>query len=223
MEMRTVKNAAATAVLLALGSMGLPAQAQEVYVQGGTQGGGLGASWGITRYFGVHADVNGYNLSHSFNAGGNKFDGKLQVRHLGVFADVFPFPSYGFRVTAGTLINRDRMNATAVPTNGNYYVRGVAIPAALAQGQQLSVNARFPTFMPYVGLGWGHQPVHKGFGFVADIGVAYGRPRVGFQEPSVLTTYIARSAIDQEEADIRSKIERYKWYPIVQIGVSYHF
>ena len=223
MELRTVKRVAAAAGMLALGVVALPAQAQEVYVQGGTQGGGIGGAWGITKYVGVHADLNGYNLSHSFNAGGNKFDGQLQVRHLGVFADVFPFPSYGFRVSAGTLINRDRLNATAVPTNGNYYLNGTAIPAVLANGQQLKVNARFPTFMPYVGLGWGHQPLHKGFGFVADIGVAYGRPRVSFDEPAILSTYVTRPVIQQEETEVRNKIEHYKWYPIVQIGVSYRF
>jgi hypothetical protein len=196
--------------------------AQEVYVQGGTQGGGVGAALGLTSWAGVHADINGFNLSHEFHAGGNKFDGQLKVRHAGLYLDLFPFTSAGFRVTAGALFNRDRLDGTIVPENGAYKINGISVPASLFPGQTASVEARFPTVMPYLGLGWGHKPVSKGFGFVADIGVAYGKPSVDFNTPAGLAQLIP-TQLKEEEDSIRNSIQKVKIFPIVQIGISYRF
>lgn len=196
--------------------------AQEVYLQGGTQGGGIGAALPLTSWLGVHADLNGFNYSHEFHAGGNKFDGDLKVRHGGLYLDLFPIPNTGFRVTAGALFNRDRLDGTIVPENGAYKINGTSVPASLFPGQTASVEARFPTVMPYAGLGWGHKPVSKGFGFVADIGVAYGKPSVDFNTPAGLAQLIP-TQLKEEEDSIRHSIQKVKIFPIVQIGISYRF
>ena len=196
--------------------------AQEVYLQGGTQGGGVGAALGLTSWAGIHADVDGFNLSHEFHAGGNKFDGDLKVRDAGLYLDLFPFSSSGFRVTAGALFNRDRLDGTIVPENGAYKINGTSVPASLFPGQTASVEARFPTVMPYLGLGWGHKPVSKGFGFVADIGVAYGKPSVDFNVTAGLSELIP-AQLKAEEDSIRNSIQKVKIFPIVQIGISYRF
>jgi len=221
--MMILKWMAATSVAVAVLSVVAPTtvMAQEVYIQGGTQGGGLGAALGLTSWAGVHADVNGFNYSHEFHAGGNKFDGDLKVRHAGLYLDLFPFNS-GFRVTGGALFNRDRLDGTIVPENGVYKINGTSVPASLFPGQTASVEAKFPTVMPYLGLGWGHKPVSKGLGFVADIGVAYGKPSVAFNTPALLSELIP-TQLKAEEDSIRSSIQKVKFFPIVQIGISYRF
>lgn len=208
--------------VLASAVVAAPAMAQEVYLQGGTQGGGIGASIGVTSWLGFHADIDGMNISHSFHAGGNKFDGELHVRHEGVYADLFPFPRSGFRISAGAMFSQDRLTGTAVPENGNYKIGGYTVPAGIFAGQTASVTAKFPAVMPYLGFGYGHQPLHKGFGFVADVGVAYGKPSVGFSVPPQLTQYAA-SPLAQEEQEIRNSIQKVKFFPVVQVGISYRF
>lgn len=199
-----------------------PAMAQEVFVQGGTQGGGVGAALGLTSWAGMHADIDGFNATHDFHAGDNKFHGTLHVRHAGLYVDLFPFAGSGFRVTTGALFNRDRLESVVVPDDGYYTLDGNRIPAALAAGQTAAMTARFPTVMPYLGIGFGHKPVSKGLGFVADLGVAYGRPQVNFTGPGLLAS-LAGSALREEEDKIRDSIQRYRVYPVVQIGVSYRF
>ena len=44
--------------------------AQEIFVQGGTLGIGVGAALNINSRFGVHADFNAFKLSHDFTVGG---------------------------------------------------------------------------------------------------------------------------------------------------------
>lgn len=220
--MKNLNWKAVSLALISISAVGAkPAMAQEVYLQGGTQGGGIGGAVGVTSWLGVHADIDGFNVSHSFHAGDNKFDGQLHVRHAGLYADVFPFSNSGFRITAGALFNRDRLQGVAVPENGVYKLNGISIPAA-AVSQAPTVNAQFPTVMPYLGLGYGHQPAHKGFGFVADIGVAYGKPSVSFSGTGTLQQ-VAPEQLAEEENSIRNSIQHYKIYPIVQIGVSYRF
>lgn len=213
---------------LALGAMtaatigAAPAMAQEVFVQGGTQGGGVGAALGLTSWAGMHADIDGFNVTRDFHAGDNEFHGTLHVRHAGLYLDLFPFAGSGFRVTAGALFNRDRLESVAIPENGYYSLDGNKIPAALLGGQTVSMQARFPTVMPYLGFGFGHKPVSKGLGFVADIGVAYGKPSVSFSGPEALAL-LGGSAVTEEENNIRNSIQHYRIYPVVQIGISYRF
>lgn len=209
---------AMTAVILGAA----PAMAQEVFVQGGTQGGGIGAALGLASWAGLHADIDGFNVTHDFHAGDNEFHGTLHVRHAGLYLDLFPFAGSGFRVTTGALFNRDRLESDVVPENGYYSLDGNRIPAALLGGQTVSMQARFPAVMPYLGIGFGHKPVSKGLGFVADIGVAYGRPQVSFSGPEALAV-LGGSAAIEEENRIRDSIQRYRVYPVVQIGVSYRF
>jgi hypothetical protein len=77
--------------------------------------------------------------------------------------------------------------------------------------------------MPYLGVGYGHKPVTKGFGVTFDLGVAYGKPHTSYSLPAIYTLFTTQQNINSQEADISSRVERYKWYPVVQLGVTYRF
>ncbi|WP_114814672.1 hypothetical protein [Paraburkholderia kururiensis] len=196
------------------------AAAQEIYLQGGTQGGGAGLAVGVTNWLGLHADVNGFAFNHSFNAGGNEFNGHLRILHGGGYLDLFPFASSSFRLTGGLLLDADRLQGNAVPTNGTFSLNGKAYPAL--PGAYANATVKYPVAMPYLGIGFGHKPTSKGFGLVADVGVAYGRPRVDFSVSPDLQA-LADGDIQREEQKIRDSVQRYRFYPIVQIGASYRF
>jgi hypothetical protein len=210
------------------------AGAQEVYVQLGTLGAGIGVAMGLNDRVGVHADIDAFDLKHSFNAANNPIDASFRLRSAGAYFDLYPFATSEFRLSAGVIANRDRASGELQPTYGDYTFLGVSNPTSgyytfngnrypAIPGQGASVSVRMPAFMPYLGLGWGHKPTARGFGVTADIGVAYGRPRAGFDVAQVYQQYVAHEDLQREEDDIRSKIERYRLYPVVQVGVSYRF
>jgi hypothetical protein len=197
------------------------AHAQEIYAHGGTLGAGVGAALPLTTWVGVHAEFEGLGFSHTVDVNDNQYDGHLKLLQGGLYLDLFPFSSSGFRVTAGALINDDELTAHAVPNaQGNYKIGDDYVPAV---GAAPSATATLPRVMPYLGIGYGHKPVAKGFGLTFDLGVAYGRPRTSYSVPEIYTLFTTQANIDKQEQDINDKVARYKLYPVVQIGVSYHF
>lgn len=90
-------------------------------------------------------------------------------------------------------------------------------------GAAPSAKVKLPTVMPYLGLGFGHKPVSKGFGVTFDIGVAYGRPRTTYSVPEIYTAFTSAQNIAEQEQKISDKVERYKLYPVLQLGVTYRF
>ncbi|RFU48338.1 hypothetical protein [Paraburkholderia sp. DHOC27] len=209
------------ALAAAIALFAASAGAQEVYVQGGSLGAGIGASMPLNSWAGVHAELEGFGLSHNVNVDGNQYDGRLTLLQGGLYLDLFPFKSSGFRVTTGVLINGDHLDADAVPNaDGNYKIGSSYVPAV---GPAPSAEASLPHAMPYLGIGYGHKPVSKGFGLTFDLGVAYGRPRVSYNVPEIYTLFTTQANIDQEEQNITNKVNRYRVYPVAQIGVTYRF
>ncbi len=216
------RTARAAALALALSTVTAgTVQAQEVYVHGGTLGAGIGAAYSLNSWAGVHAEFEGFGLSHSFDVNENQYDGHLKLLQGGLYLDVFPFRASGFRLTAGALINDDTLTAHAVPNSqGNYKIGDDYVPAV---GDAPSATATLPRVMPYIGIGYGHKPVSKGFGMTFDLGVAFGRPHTAYSIPAIYSMFTTQANIDQQEQYINDKVQRFKAYPVVQVGVSYRF
>lgn len=201
------------------------AHAQEVFLEGGSLGVGIGAALNVTSWFGVHADFNAINFSHNFTVGGNRYEDGVRLRQGGIYGDLFPWTSRGFRITAGLRFTDDEVSGNSVPTNGTYTFKGKTSQAF--PGEYATATVKYPTVMPYLGVGYGLRPTAKGFGLVVDVGVAYGLPRSSYTlSPALaqaagptMSQAIAATGLQQ----LRDKASSYRWYPTLQIGVSYHF
>ena len=209
------------AALIAASVFGTVAHAAELYLQGGTQGVGVGYAQPLASWAGVHADINGFGLSHKFSAGNMDYDGHVHLLSGGTYLDLFPIKSSAFRVTAGLLFNNDYVSGNAVSHDGTYNINGTTYAAP---GATVSAKVKYPTVMPYIGLGFGHKPeATRGFGFTADVGVAYGKPRVDYNVSPDLVAIAGADNVNAEEQKIRNSVNHYRWYPIVQIGLTYRF
>ncbi|WP_244816549.1 hypothetical protein [Caballeronia sp. Lep1P3] len=201
------------------------AGAQEVFTQAGTQGIGIGAAYSLGPRFGVHADFNGIDFHHDIFLGGNRYKDDARLRQGGVYLDYFPLEHRGWRITAGVRFNDDSIEAVSSPDNGTYSFDGKRYPAP--PGATATATAKYPLAMPYFGIGFGHKPQGKGFGFIADIGVAYGEPRTSYTLSPSLSEMVgpAQSAtlVSTGEREVRDKAWRFRWYPVGQIGISYRF
>jgi hypothetical protein len=174
---------------------------------------------------GAHIDFNAINLSHNFSFGGNRYQDDIRLRQGGIYADIFPLCGSGFRTTAGVRFSDDELSGTSVPTNGTYTFAGrklLALP-----GMYAVAKARYPTVMPYFGIGYGHRPASKGFGFIADIGVAYGIPKSSYTLSPQLAAKVgpvnSHLIATNGLQELQREMSRYRWYPVIQIGVSYRF
>lgn len=211
------------ALALALGASATHAITPgDIYVQGGTQGVGIGYAQPLAPWVGLRADVNTFGLWHNFSAGDLNYNAHLHLFGVGTYLDLYPFPSSGFHVSTGLLFNDDRVDATAHPNqSGNVTINGTTynIPDG-----HVDARVKEPTVMPYFGIGYGHRPQAKrGFGFTADLGVAFGRPSTDFSaSPDVIAAAGAQNVADEEQ-QLRNKADKYHIYPIAQIGLTYRF
>lgn len=218
---RTIR-AAAIGVAFAAATAAHAQVSQEVYGQVGTEGFGVGYGHVLGSLFNGRAEFNGFGLSHNFTAGNLQYDAKLNLYHGGLYVDFFPAPSVvPFRLTAGVLIGDDNVDADANAPSGTYTINGKTVSAA---GQTIHAKASYPTLRPYLGLGFGHSPrATRGWGMFFDAGVAYGKPHVDFDVPATIVSEAGQANVNAEEQQLRDKVERYRFYPIVKVGVTYRF
>ncbi|MBC8739767.1 hypothetical protein F6X40_23935 [Paraburkholderia sp. UCT31] len=207
----------ALAAALALASLG--AHAMEVYVQGGTEGAGIGFGQTLNQYNGFRSEFNGFGLSRSFSAGSVNYSAKLSVVDFGTYYDLFPFGG-AFRLTTGFIVNNDRISGTASDANG-ITINGTTYSGA---GEGISATAKMPHVMPYLGLGFGHgAATTKGFGLTTDIGVAFGRPSLDYSVTPGLAAAAGQANIDAERQQVQNKLNRVKFFPVIKVGIRYVF
>jgi hypothetical protein len=194
----------------------------DLYLQGGTQGIGIGYAQPLNQWIGVRADINGFGLSHNFSAGDLDYDGHLHLFGVGTYVDLFPIPSTGFRISTGLIFNSDYLKGTARPnSSGNITLNGNTY---YVPNGSVSAKAKEPTVMPYLGIGYGHQQtVKRGLGFTADIGVAFGRPSVDFNVSPDVVAAAGQDNVAAEEAQLRQKVSKYHVFPVAQLGITYRW
>ena len=197
------------------------AQSAEVYGGVGTEGIGAGAGYSFNSYTNFRAEVDGFSLSRNFSAGDLHYDAKLKLTHGALLGDFFPAPAvFPIRITAGMLIGDDQVSGNATSQTGTYTINGVTVPT---NGESINARLRFPTVRPYLGIGFGHNPNHKGLSMAFDAGVAYGKPRVSFDVPADIAAAAGTQNVNAEEQSLQSKANRLKFYPIVKVAVTYRF
>ncbi len=114
------------------------------------------------------------------------------------------------------------------PPSGVYRIGGIDVPASLVGSLHGRID--FPTFAPYLGIGWG-RAAGGHWGFKADLGAAYqghGRVTLTPEIPAgspILQIPGAREILDlavaREEAEAERSIAKYDVYPVVSLGIVY--
>jgi hypothetical protein len=226
MKMTVRKPLATLCVFCTVGLAGQAAHAQSNEVYGGFGTGGLvlGAGHGFNPYVGARAELGGFSLSHTFTSGSTDYDANLRLIHGSVFADFFPAAAwFPVHFTAGVIFGGDQVSGDAnTNSNGTITINGV--PVTPTDGETVSAKLKWPTVRPYVGFGFGHNPVGKpGFSFAADFGVAYGRPHVTFNVPENLAQQAGAGNVAEAESNLQDKANDLRWYPLATVSVTYRF
>jgi hypothetical protein len=213
------------------GAFATTAQAGEVgvYVNGGTTGFGLGVSGKMSEGLGGRLGFDTWKKTITQSDSNGNYSGDLKLQTVSVLGDWYPFEG-AFRTTLGLVANGNKVTLTATPNaSATYTFNGQ--PYSAAQVGSYNGEVKFNSTAPYLGIGWGN-PVAKAktWGFVSDIGVLFqGSPKVtstvtcgaaivGTQTCTDLKTDVLAGATKLE-----TDMKNYKYYPVVSIGVSYHF
>jgi len=225
-------------------ALAAPAQANEFYVKAGIMGAGVGYSHSISNKFALRAEVttlgtikrvgsikrdshlNAPLIGKQDGHYSLKYKATLQSNQFGIYGDWFPFDN-GFRVSSGVQLRNQQVRAKG---RINGYWDNKTGQREVANGW-IKGRVKFPTVAPYLGIGWGggsHVTDQKGFGFVFDLGVSFGRPKTSLTvDPKLQNHGLVGSVVEKELARDRKKLHnlagKLKILPQVYVGVSYRF
>jgi hypothetical protein len=205
----------------AQGSWGIEANA-------GTLGYGAGVGLALGQSLNARLFVAGFSRSYDFESSGVDYKARLQLRNAPLLLDWHPGSGL-FRFSAGVILNDDKLSVDAQPSAGaTYTFNGVTYSAA--QVGSATGTIKFNRAAPFVGFGFG-RPIarHRGLSFAMDFGAAYlGQPKAslnvscGAGVPTVTCTQIRNDA-NAEAAQLSEDIKSYRWYPVLQMHLTYAF
>lgn len=214
------------AALAALVLCGLPcgALAGESYVKVGLPGIVVGYAHSVNDHLGLRVDAGTTgSISRERTESDVPYRARMKYNRVGLFGDYHPFGGR-FRLTAGLTVNDASMKldsrfdgVTEVTINETTITPSAA--------DYFRAHVKIPRLTPYFGIGWGHQPRETGFGFVADLGVSIGKPKVTVEQ-NLTTNYpslISQEDVDTETRQLKDKVGKLRVLPHVALGLSYRY
>lgn len=212
------KTSARVLLVAGAGLCATPATAVELFGGIGTTGFEIGLGSRLGSNTGLRMDAEFLDYRRTFDRNGATYDTKLKFSALGVYGDYFLGDS--FRLTAGALLGQRKATGSGVATNGTITINGVSYPAA---GESVAAEAKFPSFAPYLGIGFGHAQSSKGVSFYFDAGVAIGKANAKITPSAGLLAAAGQSNIDAEQRNLQESVDKLKFFPTVKFGLGYRF
>jgi hypothetical protein len=216
--MKMYKIVPLVAALAAIGS----AHAEGVGVRAGTLGVGGDFGWHLAPTLNARLGYSAYSRDTSVTSTNVHYDGKLKLSNLPLLVDFSPFGP--FHLTAGIVGNNNKIDVTGTPTGSSYTINGT--PYTASQVGSLSGKIKLGNSVaPYFGIGWGNV-AGAGVNFYADLGVMYqGSPKTTLNVTcgSGVNCTTLQNDVAAEQQALDDKVKKYKYYPVVGIGLTIGF
>jgi hypothetical protein len=195
--------------LLAAGT----AQAAGLGIRAGTTGVGADVAWGVLPTLSARVGYSGLTWSHKVDTSNATYDGDAKLSNLNALLDFHPLGPV-FRLTGGVIFNDNKYTATGRPANG-----APGSFTAKVEGQHRAA--------PYLGVGWGNV-AGAGINLYADLGVMFmGTPKATLNADctglSGSQCSSLQNQVTAEQAALEDKLNRFKAYPVLNIGITIGF
>ena len=197
--------------LAALTAMAGAAQAGGVGVRIGTTGVGVDLGGDVAPTLGWRLGLSGMNVNTSVDTSEVRYDAKVKVLTGSLLLDWSPIGP--FRISAGFMPNNNKIDLNGEPSSGLSFPPGSSVTGTVKPQH---------SFAPYLGVGYGNVWT-KGVNFYVDLGVMFqGTPEVSLSAncpPSPACT-AAQGRVEEERQRVQDKVDKYKYYPVANIGLT---
>lgn len=222
-----------TAIVLGL-SVFNQAHATSLGARAGTMGIGVELSKDLHKKLNSRFGINTFSLSLDNSYDGVDYKADVTLQSVSALLDWHPFAGKFF-LSGGMVLNNSSVaiyNKDGTQTfswGGNDYI---------TNDMKLNGDVSFQPFAPYIGMGWFAAPSTRGsFGFSAELGVMYsGAPDINItasgsaanqNNPTNFFNVAADPTFQQDLTDEEHKLEedykKYRFYPVLSLGVTYAF
>lgn len=223
MKTRIATLAVPLAAACAMAASGAAAQTRAVGVSLGTPGLGVQVSTQVSELLVLRGAIDGMSLSRNEDYSDIAYDGKAKLMTGGLFADLHPGGG-PFLVSAGAYAGKRKIKLRAQPTANVEIGDQTYTPAQVGR---IDGEAKLSKLQPFVGVGFDNTYVgDRGWGFRALAGVSFSKaPKVTLAATGGALasdpTFLAE--LRQEEAEAREDAKDFKYFPVIQIGLTRRF
>lgn len=186
-------------------------------LEAGTTGAGGSLSWRFADHFGVRSGFDYLQYSDSgFVIRDLSYDAKIRLMSEPLTFDIYPWKKHSFHVSVGVQFNQNRLTGTAEDT-------GTIIPPERLGTLSLKIEQQ--PVNPYLSIGgnffYFDRAHHWALG--GELGVTYtGDPEVSLTR-SGPPSDILDAALRYEKGKVEDYAEKFRWWPVVKLTVSYSF
>lgn len=203
--MTTTKFAILGIALLTAGST----HAAGIGLRAGTTGVGGDIAWSFAPTLSARLGYSALKWDRDVDTDLVRYDGELKLSNLNAFIDFSPLGP--FRLTGGLVFNDNKYDVRGERSGGS--ISGTVKPGRSAA--------------PYLGIGYGNVS-GLGVNFYADLGVIFqGSPRASLTGSCGPLTGAActsfQNEVAAEQARLEDELEDFKYYPVLNIGVTIGF
>ncbi len=201
------------------------ASAQGVGLRVGTTGVGGDIGWWIAPTLGARIGYSALDFSSSASSSDVHYQGSVRLSNLSGLLDWSP--AGPFRLTAGLVGTNNKLDVSATPTGSIYTINGATYQASNVGGIAGMVQPG-NRIAPYLGIGYGNV-AGAGVNFYFDLGVIFqGSPKATLtgtcgaaMSPAQCAQF--QSDVAAERYSLERSLDRYKYYPVGQIGITVGF
>jgi hypothetical protein len=194
-----------------------------VGVEAGTTGFGGSGSWRFANHWGLR--FGGDFLEDSDNnmeIKGIHYDTKLRLLSEPLTLDIYPWHKHSFHISLGMMFNQNQLTGTATDS-GTITIGGIEYPTPLVGTLNMKIVQQ--PVNPYLSIGgnffYFDRAHHWALG--GELGVVYA----GDATASLNRTGPPSAAIDAamviEQGRLQDYADRYRWYPVLKLAVSFSF
>lgn len=201
---------------------------------------GLGVEFATPMAYKINlrSSINFFAFNDSFNIDGVNYNGKLHLKSSETTIDWFPRGEGGFHISPGFLYVKNSLSAPAFVNPGQTFVLGTqTFTNSVDDPLTGTSSVVYPRkFAPLLLIGYGNiiPRVRKHFTIPVEVGVAYtGAPVISVALHGTACTSDgcvnfagnaqAQTYVQQEVHTLNEDLKRYPVFPIVSIGMAYHF
>lgn len=191
----------------------------------GTTGIGLDFTVGVNRFLNLRSGFNYGSFTFSQKWSDVDYDLDVDMISLPLLVDLYPMGG-NFRITAGFFIQPNtKADIDATPTKASQIGSHTYEPDVIGTlTGKIEVDS---TFTPYLGIGFGNTVGRdQRLTFSLDLGVIFQSYDVALTSDGAgmtakLDTF--REDIKKEEEKIQKDLDDFKVFPVLTLGVGYHF
>jgi len=191
----------------------------------GTTGIGLDLVFGVNPYLNIRSGFNYGSFTWPLGVGNEDYDMDVDLLSVPLLLDIYPFGGH-FRISAGLYIQPSNKAAIdTTPTGPQQVGSHTYAPEVIGT---LSGEIKFDnTVAPYVGIGFGNTVGEDQLlTFSFDLGVIFQSYTVALNSngsgmDALLDTF--REDLKKEEESIQSDLDNFELFPVLTLGIAYHF